>query len=247
MDQDEPQMNPCACGCGTLVRGTWKRGHSRRGYAGFQPIPPPDAPDSAFEDLGLIEPTDSPETVRAKLEARAASPYRTASELDGQGDDPGDDLDDDGQGDEPGDEPRPVSPGPAHTRREWRRRKPKGPKPRSYQARAPRLTATVRADVDAKISFALEIPGRLWQARDPVCGAAFVEQRPEISAALTEIVCNSPDLLAWFTGAGGGYLLYLNLLATCWPVATLWLAHHIYHSIGYEPEQPGVTYGQYAA
>lgn len=244
-------MTPCACGCGTLVRGTWKRGHSRRGYAGFQPIPPPDAPDSAFEDLGLIEPTDSPETVRTKLEARAANPYRTASELDGQGDEP----DDDGQGDESGelltdlaaDAPRTVSPGPAHTRREWRRSSKRRSRPRPA-LKAPRLTATVKADVDAKISFALEIPGRLWAAKDPVCGAAFVEQRPEISAALTEIVCNSPDLLAWFTGAGGGYLLYLNLLATCWPVATLWLAHHVYHSVG-EPGdgQPDAAYGQYAA
>lgn len=236
MEQQEPQMNPCACGCGTLVAGTWKRGHSKRGVAGFRPLPDPGAPDSAF-DFGLAEPTG---------QVPGQQEFDFGDELDGQGDElDGDELD--GQA---GEAPRLAEPGPAHTSRSWRRKKPRAAKA-GARPRPPRLTASVRTDVDAKVSFALEIPGRVWQARDPVCGGAFVEARPEISAALTEIICNSPDLLAWFMGAGGGYLLYLNLMAALWPVITLWMAHHIYHTVDDLPaadEAPqAYGYGQYAA
>jgi hypothetical protein len=84
-------------------------------------------------------------------------------------------------------EPGPVlpDPPPAHGRREWRKGKG-GPRP--PRAKPSKVTAGIRNDIDAKISFALEIPARVWEARDPVCGGTFVEQRPEISAALTEIV-----------------------------------------------------------
>jgi hypothetical protein len=107
-------------------------------------------------------------------------------------------------------EPGPVlpDPPPAHGRREWRKGKG-GPRP--PRAKPSKVTAGIRNDIDAKISFALEIPARVWEARDPVCGGTFVEQRPEISAALTEIVCQSPDLIAWFAGGGGQFMLYLFL------------------------------------
>lgn len=94
-----------------------------------------------------------------------------------------------------------------------------------------RLSASARSDIQAKISFGLELPGRLWEARDPVCGGAFVEQRPEIAEALTEIVCQSADLVEWFTSTGGGFMLALNLGAACWPVVVTVMAHHVYHSL----------------
>jgi hypothetical protein len=137
---------------------------------------------------------------------------------------------------------------PAHARQERKRRE----RDRSDRARPkapPRVTAAIRGDIESKISFALEIPGRVWQARDPVCGTVFVEQRPEIAGALTEIVCQSPDLIAWFSGQGGQFMLWLNLAAACWPVATVALAHHVYHSI--EAERPTdyqqPDYSRYAA
>lgn len=98
-----------------------------------------------------------------------------------------------------------------------------------------RLSASARSDIQAKISFGLELPGRLWEARDPVCGGAFVAQRPEIAEALTEIVCQSADLVEWFTSTGGGFMLALNLGAACWPVVVTVMAHHVYHSLE-EPE-----------
>jgi hypothetical protein len=128
---------------------------------------------------------------------------------------------------------------PAHAREPRRRRS----RQRDDAPRKPaRVTQAIRGDIESKISFALEIPGRVWQARDPVCGSVFIEQRPEMAAALTEIVCGSPDLVAWFTGTGGQFMLWLNLAAACWPVATMVMAHHVYHSI--EVEQAPVDYQQ---
>ena len=140
---------------------------------------------------------------------------------------------------------------PAHAKQErrtrQRRERDTGPR------KLPRVTAGVRNDIEAKISFALEIPGRIWQARDPACGTVFVEQRPEIATAMTEIVCQSTDLIEWFTGTGGQFMLYLNLAAACWPVATMVLAHHVYHSVQLEqgaPQYGDATqpdYSRYAA
>lgn len=212
----------------------------------MRPLPGPDAPDSAF-DLGLVEPVPEDYGTGGPYRPSAAVADETlAAELGGQDDDDGPD--------EPEEEVRVPTPGPAHAKRSWRRasqRHRERAQARGRGGRRPapvRVTASIRQDIDAKISFALEIPGRLWQAKDPVCGSAFVEQRPEIAGALTEIVCNSPELVAWFTGAGGGFLLYLNLCAAVWPVATLVLAHHIYHSVGDQyAEDPGAVYGEYAA
>jgi hypothetical protein len=95
----------------------------------------------------------------------------------------------------------------------------------------------------------LEIPGRVWEARDPVCGGTFVAQRPAISSALTDIVCQSPDLIAWFTGSGGAFMLWLNVAAACWPVLTVIMAHHVYHSIeqGADGQVPEPDLTRYAA
>jgi hypothetical protein len=211
----------CACGCGTPVRNKWVRGHSARGEAPARPVrglPGPDDPvwddpDSTI-DLGELAPDDAPDTSGHDAEPAGAEdqPVREAG-------------------------PAAPDPPPLHGKRNWA-------KDAGRQQQAPRkpgrITAGIRNDIDAKISFALEIPGRVWQARDPLCGGTFVQQRPEISAALTEIVCQSPDLVQWFAGGGGQFMLWLNLAAAAWPVATVTMAHHVYHSVEIgepEPEQ----------
>lgn len=193
-------------------------------------LPGPDATDddiTAWEDMGDITP-DAPESAMESIASgRTGEP---ASE-----------------GPEEGGEPLSVDPGPAHGRKDWRRPSGKAA-PGRGAARPGRVTAAVRGDITAKISFALEIPGRVWQARDPACGGTFIEQRPAIADALTDIVCQSPDLIAWFAGSGGQFMLWLNLAAACWPVATVVMAHHVYHTLEEAPadaQQP--DYGQYAA
>jgi hypothetical protein len=233
MDQRESRET-CLCGCGQPVAAgrEWKRGHAARGRDGFTgaapAVPPPHAP--AWDAGADIIDIDGPSRAsRDDAASPAGSPTTPAGDLP------------------------PAAPDepPLHATREWRDRRAAG-KTRAA-ARPPRITAAVRGDIDAKISFALEIPGRLWQARDPVCGSVFVEQRPEISAALTDIICQSADLVAWFTGPGGNFMMVLNLMAACWPVVTMAMAHHVYHSIEDTPqgdgqgEGAGPDYSRYAA
>lgn len=100
----------------------------------------------------------------------------------------------------------------------------------------PKVTTGIRKDINAKISLGLELPGRIWQARDPWCGGAFIHQRPAIADALTDIVCDSADLVEWFTGPASGFMKYLKLAAALQPVAVVVYGHHVAHTIG-EDEQ----------
>jgi hypothetical protein len=137
--------------------------------------------------------------------------------------------------------------GPGHARKGWA--KAAAPKAVRGAAKAVRVTAGIRADINAKISMPLEIGGRIWQARDSLCGGTFVQQRPEIAYALTDIICDSADLVAFFTGPVGGFMKYLNLGAALWPVVEVGMAHHVYHSIALEDAQdgPGTPQASYAA
>lgn len=111
---------------------------------------------------------------------------------------------------------------------------------------APRVTVATRKDIEAKFGLMLEVPGRIWQARDPLCGGAFVQQAPAIREAALELILQSPDLVAWFTGVGGGFMLWLNLMMACQPVAMMVYAHHIAHSIEL-PEGEQAAARSYAA
>jgi hypothetical protein len=214
---------PCACGCGTIVRGTWARGHAARGAGGYTAgtvrFPGPDdpvwdEPDDTI-DLGELVPDDPPADLPdpGPGAAEPASPPLLEAG------------------------PAAPDPPPAHARREWRKQ-PKASK--ASPAKPVRVTAGIRADINGKISMALDIPGRLWQARDPVCGGTFVEQVPEMAQAWTNYVCQSPDLVNWFTGTGGSFMLLLDILASMWPVATVVMAHHVYHSVELEGQaEPG--------
>ena len=147
-------------------------------------------------------------------------------------------------------EPEPAGPdgdGPGHVRKDWRKApgRPRG----SGAAKPGRITAGIRADIKAKISMPLEIGGQIWAARDPLCGGRFLDQRDPIAEAFTDIVCDSADLVAFFTGPGGAFMKYLNLGAAVWPVAEMVAAHHVYHTIALEPAQdgPGAPEARYAA
>jgi hypothetical protein len=91
---------------------------------------------------------------------------------------------------------------------------------------APKITASVRGDIEGKFGLMLQVAGSAWTARDPVCGGAFTAQLPAIRPAAVNLILMSPDLVAWFTGAGGGFMLWFNLLAACAPVAATVWAHH---------------------
>lgn len=221
----------CACGCGTPVTNKWARGHSGRGEGGFRAdksvprvasLPPPDDPwweedAGGPHDLGELNP--DPEPPAAGTSAPAA-------------------------GDETGPvyEPGPVQPDPppAHGKREWRRA------PKSAPRKPTRVTAGIRNDIDAKIRFALQVPGAIWQARDPLCGGTFVQQIPDTAEAFTDIVCDSADLVAFFTGPGGSFMKFLKVGAALMPVVQVVAAHHVYHTVELAPADEGEQ-ARYAA
>jgi hypothetical protein len=103
------------------------------------------------------------------------------------------------------------------------------------KAKGPRPTVAVRTDVHAKIRFLLVPSAQIWQARDPICGSVAVQVEPGVSESLTAIVCQSPDLLAWFTGPAGGFMVYFDLFSKLLPLFQVIFAHHVAHSIG-QPE-----------
>ena len=56
-------------------------------------------------------------------------------------------------------------------------------------------------------------------------------QQPNASAAFTDIVLQSPDLIAWFTGPAAGFMVFLNLFMAVLPVLQVIYAHHVSHGI----------------
>jgi hypothetical protein len=82
-----------------------------------------------------------------------------------------------------------------------------------------------------------------------LCGGVFIQQRPEIADALTDIVCDSADLIAFFSGPGGNFMKALKVGAAVMPVIQVVAAHHVYHSIGEERQGDPLApdYDQYAA
>jgi hypothetical protein len=147
-----------------------------------------------------------------------------------------------GTGRRPEPEPGEDEP-PPHARREWRK-----PRTRAKAKAAPKITASIRDDIAGKIGFGLEIPGRIWQARDPLCGGTFIEQLPAITESLTNWVLRSPQLVTWFTSpAGSGFMLLLDTAAAVGPVASVVMAHHVYHTVELAPEGEQPPQAQYAA
>lgn len=198
--------------------------------AATRPIP---GPDDIAEDLGIIDidtrpgaaPPDSPIGDSGQAGTPAPPP--------------------------PAGVPGPDSDGPAHARRDWHKTpKSTRPKARPTPAAAAKITATIRSDIEAKIGFALSIPGQIWAVRDPVCGGTFMGQLEPIAVTSAAWVIRSPALVDWFTSpAGSGFILFLDTAAALGPVLSAVMAHHVYHSISDEDQgaEAPSPYAQYAA
>lgn len=104
--------------------------------------------------------------------------------------------------------------------------------------KAPRVTVKIRKDIQAKTALFLSMGGTVWERRDQVCGGTFVEAVPDVSEALTDIFCDSPDIVRWFTAAGG-FMKWLTLAQALQPVLMAIVGHHVTHSIvDGEPAEP---------
>lgn len=220
------------------MNAKWARGHSARGEGGFagdrpaparvRPLPGPDDPlwdePDGTVDLGELVPEDEPDSLD---DAPVPPPAEQPADAG------------------PARPPSPDPP-PAHSRRQWRK-EPKAPKGTGGpKGRPPRVAPATVRDIDAKIRFALQVPGTIWQARDPLCGGTFCEQIPDTAEAFTDIVCDSPDLIAFFTGPGGNFMKVLKLGAALMPVVSVVAAHHVYHTVEID-QGPVEAFPNYAA
>lgn len=140
--------------------------------------------------------------------------------------------------------------GPRHTAR------PHKPTAKKTPAADKPVTATVRKDVRGKVAMFLTMFGAGWSARDEHCGQALLDAigdqttpagaSPGIATALTDILCDSPDIVAWFT-TGGSYMKWLTLATTLEPVLSMLFRHHIAHTVAEENEgQAPADWGMYA-
>ena len=110
-----------------------------------------------------------------------------------------------------------------------------------------KVTAAVKKDIRAKLAFGLALLPTPFHGRDPVCVEAFVSCIPDrkteagepvlgVASALTEIICDSPEMVAFFS-TGGRYMKWLQLLMAVQPFAVTIMHHHITHSIQNEEQE----------
>ena len=104
---------------------------------------------------------------------------------------------------------------------------PKGSK--ASRERRPKITDATRRDIRGKVALMLMMPAAVFARRDEVCGPVLLGQVPEIADALTEVLIDSPDVVAFFTAAGGKYMKWVALGTALEPVATIAWQHHIAH------------------
>jgi hypothetical protein len=110
------------------------------------------------------------------------------------------------------------------------------------------VTKKVAQDIQGKIAFLLSMPAAMLTPLDPICFPALQERVPEISARLTPIICQSPDMVTFFC-KGTGFILWLSLAVSVWPVVQVIIAHHLTKSIGHDEHGQPVKkdFSQYAA
>jgi hypothetical protein len=108
---------------------------------------------------------------------------------------------------------------------------------------AVKVTATVRADIEGKLAFWLSIPAEPWMRVDPYCGGTYAENVDQIALKVAPLVCQSPDLVRWFSKSTT-FILWTELGIAVRPVVEAVIAHHVTKRIaltaeGEAFEQPG--------
>lgn len=118
------------------------------------------------------------------------------------------------------------------------------PAPRTA-ASGKRVTQTIRKDIRGKVAMLLTVAGATWSSRDATCGNALIESIPDseqderigVATALTDLICDSPDVVKWFT-TSGRYMKWLTLAMAVQPVLTTVFHHHVTHAITDDESTP---------
>jgi hypothetical protein len=105
----------------------------------------------------------------------------------------------------------------------WAKR---GPRSRPARQSPPKVTAATVSDIEGKLALMLAVPAAAWKSADPVCGGAFADQLDPIVRAAVPLICQSSDLVGFFTKSTS-FLLWLNLAVALQPVGAAIYRHHI--------------------
>jgi hypothetical protein len=92
------------------------------------------------------------------------------------------------------------------------------------------VTRAVQRDIAGKTAFWLLILSDTWAIADPYCAKALGEAVPGIARKAAPLLCQSPQLVAWFSRASG-FMQATELLMALKPVAVAVVAHHVTKSV----------------
>ena len=99
------------------------------------------------------------------------------------------------------------------------------PKPKDDQPPI-KITKAVQADITGKLAFWLSIPAEPWLRVDPYCGGAYAGQVDEIAVKMAPLICQSPDLVRWFSKSTT-FIMWTELGIAVRPVVEAIIAHHV--------------------
>ena len=89
-----------------------------------------------------------------------------------------------------------------------------------------KITKAVQADITGKLAFWLSIPAEPWLRVDPYCGGAYAGQVDEIAVKMAPLICQSPDLVRWFSKSTT-FIMWTELGIAVRPVVEAIIAHHV--------------------
>ena len=183
------------------VRDAFEQAHG-------QPVE--EEPDvSALDESDLDDPGFSDEEIRAAQEAFAEGMLPPPVDLDEARERAGRD------------------PEPAHLiRGRGRGRDRAGIRSKDDTKPPPKVTAKVQADIEGKLAFWLSIPAEPWLRVDPYCGQAYADNVDQIALKMAPLVCQSPDLVRWFSKSST-FIMWTELGIAVRPVVEAIIAHHV--------------------
>jgi hypothetical protein len=211
-----------------------------------------------------------PEDARAAFEAEHGAPVDVEPEVSSADDTDLDDLDFEPAPDRSGDGSEALAPPadldeareragrdpePRHLARgRGRGRQPGPPRTRKDSQPPPiKITNAVKADITGKLAFWLSIPAEPWLRVDPYCGGAYAAQVDEIAVKMAPLVCQSPDLVRWFSKSST-FIMWTELGIAVRPVVEAIIAHHVTKRISLdsnggvvEQQRGGMDFSAYSA
>ena len=114
-----------------------------------------------------------------------------------------------------------------------RKKEAGGPKPPPIK-----ITKAVVGDIEGKLAFWMSIPADVWIAADPYCGQAYADSIPAMAKGWAPVLCQSPDVVRWFSKSTT-FMLWTEALMASKPVLAAIVAHHITRRV--ELDERGVA------